>query len=174
MDNQFLQQIIATFIGALAAFIFSLLLFYYTEQWKNKRDKKDLSKNIQKEFDYNIAFLKKYKEDFEKIIRQITTGDKTVYLYTRMSKLQRLFIMEAFNKGLLYDYLSIEDLNDLDDLMNHASLGIDQWVMTNLNNYTSGQIDPPMALRSFEFEKSNIEKYVSILERLKAKLQNLS
>lgn len=42
----FAEQIISTFIGATAAFIFSILLFYLTEKWKNSKKNKDLNENI--------------------------------------------------------------------------------------------------------------------------------
>ena len=58
-----LQQIVATFIGALAAFVFSLALFYLTERWKNQKINSDLCRNLQKELEYNIAFLELYKKD---------------------------------------------------------------------------------------------------------------
>jgi hypothetical protein len=169
----FLQQITATFIGALSAFIFSILLFYLTEKWKNSSNKKDLCQNIQKELDYNISFLEKYKDEFEKLLRKITANDKNPYIYFRFSKLQRLFITEGFNKGLLYNSLDIEDLTKFDDLLNHASLGIDQWAINELDSYKNDSKTQAQSLASFEFEKDNIEKYIIFLKDLKIKLKKL-
>lgn len=167
------QQIASTFIGAFAAFIFSLTLFYLTEKWKNSRMNKDLNRNLQKEFDFNVNFLKKFKTDYEKMLRQITADDVQIYTIFRFNKLQRLFILEAFNKGLLYQYLTVDDINDLDAMLNYFNNVSDQLSWDTLNNYKGNAGTKQEALRKFEYDKEQIEKYLKLQKSLKEKLKNL-
>ena len=69
----FVEQITATFIGAIFSIcFFNFIHFTLTEKWKNSTVNKNLRENLQKEFEYNIAFLEEYKSDFEKLLRKIT------------------------------------------------------------------------------------------------------
>ena len=93
----FWEQTWSTLIGVIAGFVFSIFLFYLTERWKNSRVNKDLSGNLQKEFDFNINFLENYKDDFDKLIKKITVNDKQLFTIFRFDRLQRLLILEAFS-----------------------------------------------------------------------------
>lgn len=169
----FEQQIISTFIGALAGFIFSIFLFYFTEKWKNSRINKDLSNNLQKEFDYNINFLDGYKDEFEKLIRKITANDRQIFTVFRFKKLQRLFILEAFNKGLLYKYLNSEDINELDAMLDYFNSSMDQVHYGYIENYINNKAPQQNSLQMFEFNRDQIIKYLKLSKILKEKLKKL-
>lgn len=167
------EQIIATFIGAISAFIFSIALFYFTEKWKNSTVNKNLRDNLQKEFEYNIAFLEECKSDFDKLLRKVTANDTQIYTIFRFYRLQRLFILEAFNKGLLYQYLTPEDINNLDSMLNYFSNVQDQLEWDRLRKFTEGTLHQQEALRSYEYDKEQIEKYIDVQKTLKEKLKGL-
>jgi len=169
----FWEQIIATFIGALVAFIFSLFLFYLTEKWKNDRINKNLNKNLQKEFDFNVHFLEQFQADFEKMLRQITAKDTQIYTIFRFNKLQRLFILEAFEKGLLYQYLSADEINELDSMLNYFNNTSDQYSWGILNEYKVDVTTQQDALRKFEYDKDQIERYLNLQKTLKNKLNKI-
>ena len=169
----FQSQIIATFSGALAAFIFSLVLFYLTEKWKNSKINKDLCQNLQKEFDYNINFLELFNNDIDKMLRKISSKDLTIFIVFRFYKLQRLFILETFNKGLLYKYLTIDDITDIDTMLTYFNNSTDQYAWNTLEDYQKGKILPKDALNKFEYDKTEVEKYIKILKKLKSKLKEL-
>lgn len=152
---------------------FSIFLFYLTEKWKNSRINKDLSSNLQKEFDYNINFLEGYKEEFEKLVRQVTANNKQVFTIFRFSKLQRLFILEAFNKGLLYKHLTSDEINDLDAMLNYFTGSMDQVHIMYLEQYKNGNSIRSESLGRFEFSKGLIEKYLKLTKTLKEKLKKL-
>lgn len=167
------EQIIATFIGAISAFIFSIALFYFTEKWRNSTVNKNLRDNLQKEFEYNIAFLEEYKSDFEKLLRKVTANDTQIYTIFRFYRLQRLFILEAFNRGLLYQYLTPEDINNLDSMLNYFSNVQDQLEWDRLRKFIEGTLNQQEALRSYEYDKEQIEKYINVQKTLKEKLKGL-
>lgn len=169
----FEQQIIATFIGALAGFIFSISLFYLTEKWKNNKANKDLSDNLQKELDYNSNFIEGYKEDFEKLIRKITANDRQIFTIFRFNKLQRLFLLEAFNKGLLYKYLSADEINKLDAMLDYFTISMNQIHYGYVEDYRNNMVSQQISLQRFEMNKDLLEEYLKLVKTLKEKLKNL-
>lgn len=169
----FSQQLIPTFIGALLAFIFSICLFYLTETWKNSKVNKNLSKNLQREFEYYISFLESYKADFEKLVRAVSSNNKSPLIIFRFYKLQRLFILEAFNKGLLYQYLTTDDINELDTMLTYFNNNTDSFAWNNLNGYKNDTITQQSALNIFEYDRDQIDKYIKVERNLKDKLKNL-
>lgn len=169
----FWEQTLSTLIGVIAGFVFSIIVFYLTEKWKNSRINQDLSSNLQKEFEFNINFLEKYKTEFEKLIRKISTNDKRHFIIFRFSKLQRLFLLEAFNKGLLYKYLKSEEINELDSMLSYFTATMDQIHYNYSNEYKTGKSTQADSLAIFEFNKEEIEKYLKLTRTLKEKLKKL-
>lgn len=169
----FEQQIASTFIGALAGFIFSIFLFYLTEKWKNSKANKDLSDNLQKELGYNSNFIEGYKEDFEKLIRKVAANDKQIFTIFRFNKLQRLFILEAFNKGLLYKYLSADEINDLDAMLDYFTFSMNQIHYGYIDDYKNNKTSQQNSLQRFEMNKDLLEKYFKLVKALKEKLKKL-
>ena len=167
----FEQQIISTFIGALAGFVFSIFLFYLTEKWKNNKINKSLSSNLQKEFDYNINFLENYKENFETYVRQIAANNKQIYPIFRFSKLQRLFILETFSKGLLYKHLNSDEINNLDAMLSYFTGSMDQIHILYIEQYKIDKVSQQETLQRFEFSKGEIIKYLKLTKILKEKLK---
>jgi hypothetical protein len=169
----FEQQIISTFIGALAGFIFSIFLFYFTEKWKNNKANENLSFNLQKELDYNINFIEGYGDEFEKLIRKVATYDKQIFTAFRFNKLQRLFILEAFNRGLLYKYLSSEEVNDLDAMLDYFNISMNQIHYGYVEDYKSDRVSQQDSLRIFEYNRDLIIKYLKLAKTLKEKLKKM-
>ena len=160
----FTQQIFATFIGAFAAFIFSIALFYLTEKWKNSRINKDLSGNLQKELTFNITFLESFEDEIEKGLRQISADDKSVIIIWKFSQFQRLFIQEAFNKGLLYKHLRTEDITGVDAMLSFFTPAQDQLAIAQLQSYKIGQAEKAVTLRNFEYNRNKIQEYKKLCE----------
>ncbi|MFA5173447.1 MAG: hypothetical protein WC435_03570 [Candidatus Paceibacterota bacterium] len=163
----------STFIGALSAFIFSIFLFYLTEKWKNKLANKNLGDCLQKEIDYNIIFLEKYKEDYEKMLRQISANDKQIYTVFRFEKLQRLFLQEAFNKGILYKHLNTEQISEVDNMINFFGYSTNNLAWSILNGFKGNTSTQSDTLRKFEWDKDQIDKYINLLKTLKEKFKKI-
>lgn len=168
------QQIVATFIGAFFAFLFSLVLFYLTEWLRNKIANKNLIKNLQSELDYNISFLEKYREDFDMMLGRIAADNKQVFMIFRFYKLQRLFTLGAFNKGLLYQYLTVDEIAELDAMLTYFNTATDANTRNTLDKFMKGIITKQDAHRFFEYDKKQIGKYIKFLKSLKEKLRKKS
>jgi hypothetical protein len=169
----FWQQVLSTLIGTFAGFLLSLALFYLTETWKNSRTRKDLGANIAKEIQFNLDFLTQYKTDFEKMLRQVTAGDKQIFTVFRHNKLQRLFLQEAFQKGLLYKNLSTDEVVAVDAMLSYFLPYRDQILWTTLNEFQNGQKDIQATLFVYEWDREQIEKYIKLLNTLKSKMKKL-
>lgn len=169
----FSDQLIATFSGALLAFIFSIGLFYLTEKWKNGKINKDLNNNIQKESDYNLTFLEKQKAEITEAINDITINNRELHFISRFYKLQRLFILEAFNKGLLYRYLTSEEIADLDNMLIYFSNITDKILMDKVEKFKVGIINQKETLENLNYDKRQIDKYEKVIKDIKGKLSAL-
>ncbi|OGY23187.1 MAG: hypothetical protein A2172_02300 [Candidatus Woykebacteria bacterium RBG_13_40_15] len=167
----FWTQATSTFVGAILAFIFSLTLFYLTERWRKNMNENDLLVSLKKEFEFNIEFLKAYKEDFDKMLRQIAADDKNIFTIFKFNKLQRLFISEAFQRGLLYKFLNSGEITDMDSMLNFFTYTTDNMAWNTLNGYKEGRIAKQVALSQFEWDNDQIKKYISVLENLKKKIK---
>ncbi len=167
----FKEQMLSTFIGAVAAFIFSIFLFYLTELWKSNREKSGLIKNLIKEFEFNISYLESYRADYEKLLRQITADVKNIMAVFRFNKLQRLFLLEAFNKGILYEQLNTDEISDIDAMLTYFNNVSDNLAYRDLTMLNNGEFKKEDALQRYEYDKSQIEKYIKIINNLKAKFK---
>ena len=169
----FWEQTLSTLIGVIAGFVFSIIVFYLTERWKNSRVNKNLSANLQKEFEFNINFIEKYRTEFEKLIRKVSANDKQPFIVFRFNRLQRLFILEAFSKGLLYKHLSADEINELDLMLSYFTIAMDQLHYNYLDEYKIGKCTQADSLAKFEFNKEEIDKYLKLTKTLKEKLKKL-
>jgi len=167
----FFEQVLATFIGALAAFVFSLVLFYLQEKFKEGKNGKTLMSNIKKECDFNVIFLEDFKDQFDKFLRKISANDKSAFLPLKFEKVQRLFISKAFNEGLLYDSLKAEELQELDSMLDYFSQSTNNFFWTRLQAFCSGKTDAAAALPGFEFDKEKIQKYINFQKLIKEKFK---
>jgi len=169
----FEQLFIPTFIGALVAFIFSISLFYLTEKWKRSIANKDLNKNIQKESEYNLEYLSRQKTNIDDAINDVAANNRYLRFIPYFYKLQRQFILEAFNKGLLYSYLDTNEINGLDSMLTYFSHSTDRIVMDRLSAFKTNSITQAEMLLTLRYDKNQVIKYQSILENIKNKLKDL-
>jgi hypothetical protein len=165
------EQIIATFIGALFAFVFSIGLFYLTEKWKNRLINKNLFSYLEKELGYNITFLEKYIEDYEKMIRKITANDKQIYTIFKFEKLQRLFLLDAFSRGELYKCLTNEDISNIDEMLTFFGEISSNIAWSLLDDYKKAKKTQQEVLSKYEWDRDQIIKYRDFLIQISKKLK---
>ncbi|MCL5093883.1 MAG: hypothetical protein M1355_02035 [Patescibacteria group bacterium] len=166
------QYLSATFFGSIFGFTFSITLYYLTEKIKNNEEKKKVLSNLIKEIDFNISFLESYKEEFDKMLRKITVDDKNIYTIFKFDKLQRLFIFDSFNRGILYDFLMADEISELDSMLSYFSASTNNFASNTLSNYKEGNIDKSQALSNFEYDKEQIQRYLAFQKKLKSKIKN--
>ncbi len=171
--SNFFAQALTTLVGTFAGFCFSIILFYLTERWKEKSKNKNLSDNIQFELQFNIDFLNSYKEEFEQMIARITSGQKAITFIFKHSKLQSHFLLGAFQTGVLYKYLTTDELKEMHDMMNYFHQYRDNTLWELLIDYLNNKKTPQEVLASFEWDAEQMEKYLRLFISLKEKLKIL-
>lgn len=164
------QQVFASFIGTAFGFIFAIILFLITSAIKVHLDKKTLRKHLKREFEYDISLLQEWIDEIDKILRKITANDLSIFSYLRYSFFQRFFMQEAFRSGIMYNSLNNEEISNLNTILLHCDVGIEQFINGTIQQWKTGQLPQHEALRQFEFEKDELQRYKRHLREILGKL----
>jgi len=166
----FCQNVLSTFIGVILGFIFSIFLFYLTQRWTKKTQKKSLEKNLVKEFEFNEHYLRKILEDIKKTIEKITVNDKNVFYFFNYISYQRLFAQAYFQQGYLYEKLEPDDINLIDTILSRMSLGGQAYINNSIQQWKGGYLNQQQILNIVGFERDSIEKYIEDIGQIKQKI----
>ena len=164
------EQVVATMIGSIAGFIFSLCLFYLKEKWAKSATKKFLEKNVITELDYNIMLLSKVKDGIQKCIEKVTVGDKDIYCQMNYSRFGRFFIQAYYQNGFIFNHWKTEDIDKLDAMLITFTENTDRYILRTMKDYRVGNIDDKQALTTFSHERGLLEDNIKYLHTLKGKL----
>lgn len=164
------QQLLATLIGTISGFLFSIALFYFTQKIKHLNEKSNIFKSLKSEFRYNLSLLNNLLNDINKTITKISADDKDIFFYFRYSNFQRLFLQEAFRLGLLYDKLEDDDINNIDGILTHFGISYENYTNQKVDEWKNDGINKKDMLKIFEFERDTLEKYIKQLEQIKTKI----
>ncbi len=167
----FKEQILASFLGTTFGFIFAIILFLLTNWIQNKLNKNHFKDYLKSEFQYDISLLQEWIDEFDKVLRKITASDLDVYSYFQYSLLQTYFMQESFKLGIMYKFFNNEDIFNLNKMLVHCTLAVEQFVNSNIVKWKSKQITQKEALEAFEFQQGELKKYKKHLEVLLNKLR---
>lgn len=174
MEFNFWQQLISNVAGVVIGFLFSIALFYLTEKWKRASERKTALQNVAREMGYNIGLLERMREQINDLLQDISVGaDAKPSLYKNFSfgKLQRLFVIEAFNRGILYEILSPEDINNFDAMLNFFDKGTDEWAEEVLRRLSNHDVKPNDAHDVFKHLKNKVIEHLDYLRKLKGAVE---
>ena len=166
----FYQNIFSTFIGVFSGFIFSIFLFYLTNRWSKKTQKKSLEKNLVKEFEFNEHYLQKILENLKKGIEKVTVNDKNVFYYFNYVSYQRLFTQSYFQQGFLYEKLDPDDINLLDTILSRMTYGGECYINNSIQNWKEDILNQQQILNILAFERDSLEKFIKDIYRIKQKI----
>lgn len=167
----FWQTLLSTFFGALLAFIFSIILFYITQEVSSANKKSKLEKYLFYEFEYNQNYLKKVLEDLQKCIEKITVNDKQLFAVFNFAQYQRLFINQYFQHGHLYEKLSPDDIKQIDAMLNHFTPNGENWLLNSIDRWKKDELSPKDMLNIISFEREQVALYLKFVEGIKNKIQ---
>ena len=167
----FCENVTATLVGTTSGFVFAVALFYLTEYWKRNSEKTNLLKNLKREFKYNLALISGWIEEYDKILRKMTTDDLQVYPSLKYTYFQRYFVQTSFGHGILYAKLTDDDdVSGLNTILVHFDSPAEQYILNLVNNWKNGTIDKVTASRAMEFEKDLAVRYKKTYETILQKL----
>lgn len=167
----FEQNIFSTLIGTFAGFLFAIALFYLQNKWSLALQKRNLKKNLKKEFEFNLKFLEKTLDDVNKIIERITTNNKKVYTFLKYTNLQRIFLQIYFQQGYLYDALSPEEIQLLDEILLHFDKPYQDYINIQIEGWRTGTINQADMIDVFAFERDNVIKYIDAVKDISKKIE---
>lgn len=153
------EQAATVFIGAFLAFIFSIVVFYLTEYVKRKKDRNDVLKNVYREIRFNLNQLDKYKQELDRFVQKVIANDLSVYHTFRFEKIQRPFMLTAFNKGILYEILTDEEINTIDTMLTFFDESTNAYLQSRLNEFKAGNITASEMLSTLQYNIDDLVRY---------------
>ncbi len=167
----FYENMFSTFIGALAGFVFSIILFYLTNKWKEKDKKKNLRKNLLKELDYDLIYLTDILSDINKVVEKIgINAPEECFIFLKYSGYQSLFLNIYFREGFLYESISSDEIKKLDEILSQMSLNTETFVNNWIFEWKQGKLGQKEIHSNIIYQKEKIESYIKTINQLKAKI----
>lgn len=167
---KFWEQLLATSIGATAGFIFSLVLFWLKEQWKQNRLIKNLLVNLHFELEYNLNLFKKYSERVTECIEAVNSGNKQVYINLDYQFVASYFSLQFYREGLATKYLHYEDMKQWNDALSNHSPGMEQYILDILESWRKSEAEKDKVFNLLKHERDNLSYAIKMMEYLKAKI----
>lgn len=168
---EFQQQVLATLAGVMGGFVFSIILFYLTEQWRERSEKKTILQNVIRECEYNIVLLQRMREQLNDMLQEVAVSKAHIYKPFAFNRIQRIFILEAFKKGFLYESLESEHINKVDEMLRYYETGTDGLASDILKKFESKEITAEKALAHFDYDKRKIREHLDFLRKIKGILE---
>jgi len=165
----FWQQVLATLIGVIVGFGFSIFLIR-VQQWLQK---KTLKKNLHKEIKYNSDYLKDLKQNISETMKNINAGLAITYVPFNLNLYSRTFLGAYFNNGYLFDVLGAQEIKDLSQTLLVLTEPTQKYIETLLSTWRS---DPSSVdakdtlLKLLVTIEDVVDKAISLNEMLKEKL----
>ncbi len=160
----FIQQLIASAIGAFLGFSFSLILFWFQKKYEDKKLKNSLKKNLQFEMEYNINVLKKYLEKVEDCISQVNADSKSIYLNLDYSFIGRYHSKEFYNHGLISDYFHHENVRRWNIFLLELGEGNHNYINKEVEKWRKGKIEKEDIYLALNQEKKHIKYGLEMCE----------
>lgn len=114
LDSSFWSRALATLLGTVAGFLFSIALFYISERVKRRHDRAKIMAGLKRETAFNIALCDAWLKGIGDIGLKVAAGDRNIVTYFDYTRALRIFVREAVTAGVLYDLLSDDELVALD------------------------------------------------------------
>lgn len=131
---------------------------------------------MKREFKYDIRLLQDWIDKIEEILRKISAKDKQIYQYLKFSDFARYFMDESFKFGLIYNLFNDDEIFNLNKLVSHGALGMEQYVNNKILDWKNCQTDEEEkkqkeVLAVFEYQKIQLKEFKKLLEGLLVKLK---
>lgn len=165
----FTENVISTGIGAFLGFIFAILLFYFTEKWKEEKIKKRLESSVAKELDYNIKLFNQQIGNLNKIIEEVAANNKSIHISYGFKNFQSSLLSIYYNTGHAVEKLTSEDILYLSTILDHVQGQLPNLVNDEISNWNNGGASATVTkvlVDERELMKDIISAYVSIHTKL--------
>ena len=169
LDASFWSRALATLIGTVAGFVFSILLFYISERIKRSRDQKKIIAGLKREAAFNIGLCDAWLKAIQDIRLKVAAGDAAFFHYFDYNRALRIFVQEALRAGILYDLLSDTELVDLDKSLLFLAFYEEQDINGRIAQWKAGTIAPPDLSQALTFHEHAVTDARKAMETLRSK-----
>ena len=166
LDPSFWSRALATLIGTVAGFIFSIALFYISECVKRSQEKNKLIVHVKREAAFNVGLCDGWIKSLADIRLKVAASDRAFYNYLDYTRCMRVFTQEAFKAGVIYDLLSDAELIDLDKALRFLFQTAEQDINSKITQWKATLIAAPemsQALTFHEFAVGEARKAIACL-----------
>jgi hypothetical protein len=164
-----IEQAIPIFIGSMLAFVFSIALFYITRRVRTSQERKDLSNNVSREISFNINFLEKLKIQIERQIQDVSANNKKIWPIVKFDKLQRVFILSAFDKGILYEELTDDEINTVDSMVGFFFRTTNDFMRATIDDFKAGKAKASDVIEVLRFNLDEVVRYTDFLKLIQTR-----
>lgn len=169
--ENFFERALPAFIGALLAFIFSILLFYITEKVKANKVKADLEDNLSREIQFNLNMLEKMKIELERLIQDVSANNTDIFPVFKFDKYQRTFLLDAFNQGLLYKKLTDDEINTVDSMLGYFFSTTNDFLRDMIESFKTGETKPANMLNLLRYNVDEVVRYTDFLKLIQSRFK---
>lgn len=169
LDASFWSRALATLVGTVAGFLFSIVLFYISERVKRSRDRKKIIAGLKREAAFNIGLCDAWLKAVADIRVKVAAGDAGFFNYLDYSRALRIFVQEAVRAGTLYDLLSDSELVDLDKSLRFLGPFSEQHINDKIAQWKSGAIAASDMSQALTFHEYAVTEARKAMERLRSK-----
>jgi hypothetical protein len=167
---KFWEQALATSIGALAGFIFALILFWIKERWKKNRLTNQLLNNLHFELEYNLNVFKTYQQRVTECIEAVNSDNKEVYINLDYKFIASYFSIQFYREGLARKYLHYEDMKQWNDVLSNHSEGMEQYILDILESWRKSEVEKDKVFKLLKHHRDQLNYAIKMVEYLKAKI----
>jgi hypothetical protein len=169
LDASFWSRALATLLGTVAGFVFSIGLFYISERVKRSRDKKKILAGLKREAAFNIGLCDVWLKGLADIRLKVAAADLSVFNYFDYSRALRIFVLEALRAGLLYDLLSDAELVELDKGLLFLGQVSEQDINGRIARWKAGNMAPAELSQALGLHEYAIGEARKAMDRLRVK-----
>lgn len=167
----FCQQVVATLIGTVSGFMLSIVLYWIKEKWNTSKANSFIVENAKVELEIGISILEKTKKEIISAIEKVTVSDINVYVNINYNRMERHFLIQLYNSGLMKKKLfSVEDINLLNRIYIDFAEGREAQLKSALDLYRKRIFTSQMMINSLKCECVLVEQCITDLTKFKKKM----
>jgi len=169
LDASFWSRALATLVGTVAGFVFSIVLFYVSEYVKRSRERTKVIAGLKREAAFNIGLCDAWLKGIGDIRLKVAGGDQAVFNYIDYTRALRIFVQEAVRGGILYDLLTDGELVELDKSLRFFGSVSEQDINGKIEQWKTGSISAADMSKALTFHEYVVTEARKAMEQLRSK-----
>ena len=166
LDASFWSRALATLMGTVAGFLFSIVVFYISEHVKRSRDRKKIIIGLKREAAFNLGLCDAWLKSIATVRLKLAADDHDFFNYFDYTRGLRVFVQEALRAGVLYDLLGDPDLVDLDKSLRFLSPQSEMDINGKITQWKDGAVAAADLSKALNFHEYAVTEARKAMERL--------